>query len=130
MSILFKYIGEVIDNYFEDNTTGKTAAIIWDAFKAVLRGHIIRYTSSKTKHFQKKRLLLESKIKMLQNRVINNYTITTEKELLTLKAEYNKMSEDRAAADIIRLNQSFYEQARNLGNCYLGKSNTWKQEKQ
>lgn len=110
-----KYIGEVIDNYFIDNTTETTAAIKWDAFKAVLRGHIISYTSSKSRDYYKKRLQLESKIKTLQNMVIHNYTTTAEKELLTLKAEYNKISADRAAADIIRLNQIFYEQGEKTG---------------
>lgn len=54
-----EYIGKEIENYFKDNTTETTAAVRWDAFKAVLRGHIISYTSSKSRDFHKKRLLLE-----------------------------------------------------------------------
>lgn len=110
-----EYIGKEIDNYFKDNTTETTAAVKWDAFKAVLRGHIISYTSSKSRDYHKKRLLLESKIKISQNQVINNNTPNAQKELLTLKAEYSAMSADRAASDIIRLNQTFYEQGEKTG---------------
>ena len=60
-------------------------------------------------------MLLEAKIKNVQNLVAYNYTTTVEKELLTLKAEYNRMSADRAATDIIRLNQTFYEQGEKTG---------------
>lgn len=38
-----------------------------------------------------------------------------EKELLLLKAEYNKATADRAASNILRLNQSFYEQGEKPG---------------
>uniref|UniRef100_A0A3P9J7K4 Reverse transcriptase domain-containing protein n=1 Tax=Oryzias latipes TaxID=8090 RepID=A0A3P9J7K4_ORYLA len=111
-----KYIGKVIDDYFKVNTNETTAAIKWEAFKAVVRGYIISYTSSKTRDFHKERLLLETKIKTLQNQVIKNNTANAEKELFTLKAEYNKMSADRAISDIIRLNQNFYEQGEKVGS--------------
>lgn len=38
-----------------------------------------------------------------------------EKDLLILKAQYNKESADRAASNILRLNQSFYEQGEKPG---------------
>lgn len=48
------------------------------------------------------------KLKKTQNTVDNSYT-KCRKEVVTLKAEYNKLSADRAATDI-RFNQSFYEE--------------------
>lgn len=44
-----KYVGKEIDNYFSVNTTQTSASVTWDAFKAYLRGHIISYTSSKSR---------------------------------------------------------------------------------
>ncbi len=103
-------MGKEIDNYFRDNTTQTTAGIKWDAFKAFLRGHIISYTSSKSREARQKREQLESRIRTLQEEVFMNRNPAAEKELLLLRAKYNKLSAARAAADMLRLNQSFYEQ--------------------
>lgn len=79
------------NTYFKNNTTEKTAAVRWDVF--IISYVILRsYTSSKSRDFHKKRILLESKIKTSQNLVINNNTTTAEKELLTVKPEYNTVS--------------------------------------
>lgn len=110
-----KYVGNEIDNYFKDNTNETTASIKWDAFKAFLRGHIISYTSSKTRESRQKRQQLESKIQALQDQVFKNRTSDVEKELLLLRAESNKLSADRAASDMLRLNQTFYEQGEKPG---------------
>lgn len=107
-----KYVGKEIDNYFTANTTQTTAGIKWDAFKAYLRGHIIiiSYTSSKSRESRQKRQQLESRIQTLQEQVFRNRTPAVEKELLLLKAEYDKLSATRAASSMLRLNQTFYEQ--------------------
>ncbi len=103
-------MGKEIDNYFRDNTTQTTAGIKWDAFKAFLRGHIISHTSSKSREARQKREQLESRIRTLQEEVFMNRNPAAEKELLLLRAKYNKLSAAKAAADMLRLNQSFYEQ--------------------
>ena len=110
-----KYVGNEIDNYFKDNTNETTAGIKWEAFKAFLRGHIISYTSSKTRESRQKRQQLESKIQTLQEQVFKNRAPVVEKELLILRAEYNQLSADRAASDMLRLNQTFYEQGEKPG---------------
>lgn len=60
-----KYVGTEIDNYFKDNTTQTTACVKWDAFKAFLRGHVISYTSSKSRELHQKKQQLESRIQIL-----------------------------------------------------------------
>lgn len=104
-----------IDEYFSINTTQTTARVKWDAFKACLRGYIISYTSSKSKELRKKRQQLEEKIKNLEKQLFRDKNSHAEKELLLLKAQYNKATADRAASKILRLNQSFYEQGEKPG---------------
>lgn len=80
-----------------------------------MRGHIISYTSSKTRKLRQRRQQLESKIQILQEQVFKNRTSVVEKELLLLRAEHNKLSADRAASDMLRLNQTFYEEGEKPG---------------
>lgn len=109
------YVGSKIDEYCSINTTQTTACIRWEAFKAYIRGHIISYTSSKSKEQRKKRQHLEEKIKTLEEQFFRNKNSSLEKELWLLKAQYNKESADRAASNMLRLNQSFYEQGEKPG---------------
>lgn len=104
------------DNYFRENTNQTMTGIKWDVFQAFLRGHMISYTSSKSREFNKeKRKLLESRIQILQEQVFRKNNPIAEKELMLLKAEYNELSAARAAPDIIRLNKTFYDQGENPG---------------
>uniref|UniRef100_A0A1A8URJ6 Reverse transcriptase domain-containing protein n=1 Tax=Nothobranchius furzeri TaxID=105023 RepID=A0A1A8URJ6_NOTFU len=58
---------------------------------------------------------MENRLKNLQKKVNERYNPTSEKELLILKAEYEKLSTLRAAASLQRLRQSFYEQGEKPG---------------
>lgn len=110
-----RYVGNKIYEYFSINTTQTTARVKWDASKACIRGYIISYTSSKSKELRKKRQQLEEKIKNLEKQLFRDKNSHAEKELLLLKAQYNKATADRAASNILRLNQSFYEQGEKPG---------------
>lgn len=92
-----KYVGAEIDNYFKDNTMQTTACIKWDVFKAFLRGHIISYTASKFRESRQNTQQLECKIQTQQEQVFRNSTPEVEKELLLLRAEYNKLLADGIA---------------------------------
>lgn len=109
------FVSNKIDEYFSINTTQTTACVKWEAAKACIRGHIISYTSSKSKEQRKKRLQLEERIKKLEEQLFRDKNALVEKELSLLKAQYNKESADRAASNILRLNQSFYEQGEKPG---------------
>uniref|UniRef100_A0A1A8RRR0 Reverse transcriptase domain-containing protein n=1 Tax=Nothobranchius rachovii TaxID=451742 RepID=A0A1A8RRR0_9TELE len=58
---------------------------------------------------------MENRLKNLQKKVNERHNPTSEKELLILKAEYEKLSTLRAAASLQRLRQSFYEQGEKPG---------------
>lgn len=110
-----KYIGQQIDEFFQINTNQTSACVKWDAFKAFLRGHIISFTGRKSKKARIERLELETKIKNVQERVYQSDNKELKKELLLLRAEYNKHSSFRAASSLLRLKQSFYEQGDRAG---------------
>lgn len=115
---LVKYLEKQIDEYFQINTTQTTACVKWEAVKAFLRGHIISYTGSKSKKTQETRLKLENRIRALQTKVNHSKNINKsqlEKELLLLRAEYDKQSAFRAASSLLRLKQTFYEQGDRAG---------------
>ncbi|MGL4560929.1 MAG: hypothetical protein ACRCV0_01400 [Brevinema sp.] len=66
----------------------------------------------------KTRLQLENRIRTLQTKVNNSENISNsqlEKELLLLRAEYDKQSAFRAASSLLRLKQTFYEQGDRAG---------------
>lgn len=56
-----------IKTYFNENNNGEVSfPIVWDAFKAVLRGKIISISSSLKKQRQEKLSSLQTKLKELQ----------------------------------------------------------------
>lgn len=110
-----KYLGRQIDDFFQINTTQTTACIKWEAFKAFLRGHIISYIGSTSKQTVKARRHLENRIRILQDKINNENDPQSEKELLILRAEYDKHSASRAASSLLRLRQTFYEQGNKAG---------------
>lgn len=100
-----KYIGHQIEEFFQINTNQTSACVRWDAFKAFLRGHIISYTGNKSKKARRDRLELETKIRTIQERVYQTNDKDLKKELLLLRAEYDKQSSFRAASSLLRLKQ-------------------------
>ena len=64
---------------------------------------------------REERLQLESKIKILQERICEKRDPQMENDLLILRAEFDKFSAFRAAYSILRLKQSFYKQGDKLG---------------
>lgn len=110
-----KFIGNQIDEYFLINKNQTSAGIRWDAFKAFLRGQIISYTGRNAKNAKQELKRLENNINKAQEKVFQNNDPVTAKELLLLRAEYEKQSSFKAASSLLRLKQSFYEQGDRAG---------------
>lgn len=86
-----KYVGTKIDSYFELNTDQTTASTRWEAFKAYIRGEIISYTSSKAKQQRIMMETLEKQIKSLEISINLREDPKKHRDLLLLRAEYNKL---------------------------------------
>lgn len=114
-SVFIDFIGRQIDLFFELNTTQTSASIRWEAFKAFLRGQIISFTSPKLKHTRLKLEQLDSRIKNLEKESFLVGRDSPHQELLLLRTEYNKLSAERAANNLLRLKQAFYDQGEKSG---------------
>lgn len=90
-----KYVGTKIDSYFELNTFQTSASTRWEAFKAYIRGEIISYTSSKVKQQRATMETLKKRIKSLQISLNVRDDPRKHKDLLLLRAEYNKLSVEK-----------------------------------
>lgn len=110
-----KYIGKCIDNYFELNTNETTAGIRWEAFKAYIRGEIISYTSSKTKQNNQELRTLENQIKKAETEIYNNYDPVKLHNLSIMRAEYDRLSSDRVARNLMWTKQTYYDQGEKAG---------------
>lgn len=84
-------IGSKISSFFALNTDETSACTRWEAFKAFIRGEVISYTSYKTKHYKMEMESLENQIKILENDLYAKDDPLKQKELIILRARYNKM---------------------------------------
>ena len=112
---LMEYLEKQITDYFELNTSETSSCIRWEAFKAFIRGHIINFTSSKSKKAKQKLLILESKIKATENIYFQNPCPKLHQSLILLRAQYNEISASKATANLLKLKQSVFDQGEKSG---------------
>lgn len=110
-----KLIEAGIDNYFQLNTVETSASVRWEAFKAYIRGEMIKHTSSKTKQNNEKIQTLEKQIKTLQLELYESNNMDKQLELATMRAEYNKLTIDRVAKNLLWTKQTYYDQGEKPG---------------
>ena len=112
-----EYLGQQIDLYYEINTTQTSVCIRWETFKAYITGQILSLTSKKSKQTKERMILLDSKIKTLQRQIFQPGLNTTDanRELLSLHFEYNRLSANKAVANMLRLKQLYYDQGEKPG---------------
>lgn len=104
------FLNERIDLYTSNNVTPDvTAATIWEACKAFLRGEIISYTASKSNTAAHKSQALYDDISELQIKCVESPSAVLTKELLLKKSEFDTMATDVAVQSITRTRYSYYE---------------------
>lgn len=87
-----------------------SASIRWEAFKAYIRGEIMSYTRSKSKEYYKQLGNLDQQIKEIELQLFVNDDSEEKKKLLSLKAQYSKLTSSKIATNLMWLNQSYYDQ--------------------
>lgn len=99
-----------INNYFELNDTGEVEPpMLWDAFKAVMRGNIIA-RSSYVKKLREERLNnLQQKLKQLQRQHKDNLEPNTERDIKTVKNEIDSLLTEEVKKKLIYLKQKYWE---------------------
>ena len=111
-----EFVGTNIDEFFKINTNETSASVRWEAFKAYIRGQMISYTSSITNKVNLKLRALDE-----ETYEDESHTMPQQKDLLLLRAQYNKLSLSDAENNLFRLKQTFYEQGEKSGELLTGK---------
>lgn len=73
-----------------------------------LGGQIINFISSKSKKAKQKILLLEAKIKTMEDVYFRSSCTKIQQDLLLLRAQYNEITASKAAANLLKLKQCFF----------------------
>ena len=109
------FVEKRIDDYFEFNKDETSACIRWEAFKAYIRGEMISYTSTQNKKHNKEIIQLDSQIKLLENELSECSDPEKLKQLLVMRAKYNKLTTDKVAKSLMWTKQLFYDQGEKAG---------------
>lgn len=92
-----------------------SAGIIWEAFKAFTRGHIIQHASFKKETSITKQLELEKKVNIAENVFKHNTSSTNSITITRLKYELNATLTHKAEFALFRARQKFFEEEDKAG---------------
>lgn len=109
------YKGE-IKGYFRDNKGSvSTQRVLWDAFKAVIRGVAIKERAGEIKGDREKVTKLEEKIKLLETSTVQTRGKEVQRQLTLAKYELNKIFQKKAEKALFRLQLKEYESGQKAG---------------
>lgn len=109
------FIDNQINIFFETNKGETPPSSRWEAFKAYIRGQIISFTSYKAKQTYQKTKKLETEIELLEGEYYQTLCPNAHQKLLLLRTQYNELSASKAASNLLRLKQAFYDQGEKPG---------------
>ena len=100
---------KVIDTYFKENNNGEVSPpMVWDAFKAVLRGKVISISSSLKKRRQERLNSLYTKLRELQ-KDHKARPGTDELSIKKLQKEIDEILTEEVKKKLVFLKQGYYE---------------------
>ncbi len=101
---------EHIRFFLEANDKGDVDdSVLWDSLKAVMRGHIISYTSWKSKKQNAALKDMESELRRLEQSYQSTPTTDTLGEITKLKCEYNTILSKRVCSQMVTSRQRLFE---------------------
>lgn len=105
-----EYLKDQISLYFEMNDNPDTSpSILWEAFKAYIRGCIISFEASRRKVNKTKLKELEDQIKLLDIENAHSPSIILHRKIATLKYEYNKIISAKLSKAFLYTRQKYFE---------------------
>ena len=95
--------GQVIHDYQLTNPMSHVSPHVrWEAFKCVIRGHVISYCYAKSNTYRNSQNHLEALIAQKEKSLINHYSDITALQLTDLKKEYDTIAQKKTEGTIIR----------------------------
>ena len=104
------YLKKQISLYFDTNDNSDTTPpILWEAFKAFLRGTIISFEASRRKKNKAKLLELDKEINLLEKENARTRSSELYKRISALKFEYNKILSAKISRTFLYIKQKHFE---------------------
>lgn len=117
-----KYIVEQIGFFFETNCTSDVSAlVVWDTFKAYLRGQIIAFTANKKRLSQKDQLDLICKIKETDRQYALNYTQEPYNQWFELKTKFNLLTTYKTEYILLKSKSNYWQHSEKTGKLLANK---------
>lgn len=102
-------LGKEIQTYFELNDTVEVnPPIVWDAFKAVMRGNITACTTHIKNSRQERLATLQLKLKLLQRKHKDYVESNTEQEIKADKYEIDEIYTQEIQEKLVYLKQKYW----------------------
>lgn len=105
-----EYLKSQIDLYFETNDVPETSStILWEAFKAFLRGCVISYEAAKKKKNRKRIENFEKHIQQLDRENALSLSVNLHRKIMNLKYEYNQILSSKISTAFLYTKQKHFE---------------------
>lgn len=111
-----KYVEEQIVFFFETNCTPDVSIlVIWDTFKAYLRGQITAFTANKKRQSQKEQLELISKIQEIDQQYALDQAPELYNQRLELKTKFDLLTTYHIENLLLKSKSTYYEHSEKTG---------------
>lgn len=108
--VFINYLKQEIKTFFEFNDKpDMSIGVIWDTFKAYIRGCIISYQASQRKRSRVESEALENKIRELDMENAKQPCIEKYKEICALKYKLNKILSSKISKTFLYVKQKYFE---------------------
>ena len=105
-----EFISARISDFLETNDNLEvTDSTLWEAFKAVIRGHIISFENSRRKEKKKRLLEIEKDLTQLETAYKSSANSVTLQNILKLRYEYNDILSAQVQDQLFKLKQKQFE---------------------
>jgi len=105
-----EFISDTISRFLENNKSDSTSpSLLWETFKAVIRGEIISYSARIRKDENQRRLELMEAILLIDRQLSTSANPTLQMERLKLQTEFDLISTNKAEFLLRRIKGTYYE---------------------
>uniref|UniRef100_H3A6J7 exodeoxyribonuclease III n=1 Tax=Latimeria chalumnae TaxID=7897 RepID=H3A6J7_LATCH len=112
-------VGEIksaMREFFQFNQSPSSSPdMIWEAFKAMIRGKIIAFSSANKKAFQQQMVSLEQELRGAETELYKNNLEENRERVATLQHNLNVLSSSRAERALLRTRSRFYARGDKAG---------------
>uniref|UniRef100_H3AAW1 exodeoxyribonuclease III n=1 Tax=Latimeria chalumnae TaxID=7897 RepID=H3AAW1_LATCH len=114
-----EFVGEIksaIQEFFQFNQSPPSSPdVIWEAFKATIRGKIIAFSSASKKAFRQQMVGLEQELRGAETELYKNNSEENREWVATLQHDLNELSSSKAEGALLRTRSRFYARGDKAG---------------